>query len=215
MRQRAIIPPDRLAACRVTIIGVGAVGRQVALQLAAMGVPQLHLIDHDTVEAVNLASQAYLEEDLGALKVEATARSCRKLNSRIEIETIPRRFGCSMDVNSVVITCVDSIDTRRFIWQAVRERVQLYLDGRMSAETLRVLAVADEASRSHYPTTLFAAGEAHTGPCTARSTVYCGSIAAGYVVAQFAKWLRRMPIDHDLMVNLLASEITVGAGVAA
>jgi hypothetical protein len=34
LRQRDIVPPERLAACRATIVGVGAIGRQVALQLA-------------------------------------------------------------------------------------------------------------------------------------------------------------------------------------
>ena len=38
LRQRDIVPPDALAKCRPTVIGVGAIGRQVALQLAAMGV---------------------------------------------------------------------------------------------------------------------------------------------------------------------------------
>ena len=50
LRQQQIIPADRLAAVKATVIGVGAIGRQVALQLAAIGVPQLQLIDHDTVE---------------------------------------------------------------------------------------------------------------------------------------------------------------------
>ena len=56
-RQRDIVPPDRLAACQATVVGVGAVGRQVALQLAAVGVPELRLIDPDSVEVVNLACQ--------------------------------------------------------------------------------------------------------------------------------------------------------------
>ncbi len=34
-RQRDIVPSDELAACRATVIGLGAIGRQVALQLAA------------------------------------------------------------------------------------------------------------------------------------------------------------------------------------
>ena len=38
LRQRDIVPPDKLAACHALVIGVGAVGRQVALQLAAMGI---------------------------------------------------------------------------------------------------------------------------------------------------------------------------------
>ena len=55
LRQRDIVPPERLAACKATVIGVGAIGRQVALQLAAIGVPHLQFIDFDTVEPVNLA----------------------------------------------------------------------------------------------------------------------------------------------------------------
>jgi molybdopterin/thiamine biosynthesis adenylyltransferase len=47
LRQRDIVPPEQLANCRATVIGVGAVGRQVALQLAAMGVPWIQLIDFD------------------------------------------------------------------------------------------------------------------------------------------------------------------------
>jgi hypothetical protein len=35
VRQRDIVPPARLATVRATVIGVGSVGRQVALQLAA------------------------------------------------------------------------------------------------------------------------------------------------------------------------------------
>ena len=64
-QQRDLVPPDRLAACKATIIGVGSIGRQVALQLAAMGVQWLQLIDPQTVDTSNLASQGYLEADLG------------------------------------------------------------------------------------------------------------------------------------------------------
>ncbi len=46
-RQKDIIPADRLAACKATVIGVGAIGRQVALQLTAMGIPWLQIIDFD------------------------------------------------------------------------------------------------------------------------------------------------------------------------
>ena len=68
-RQRDLVPPERLALCKATVIGVGAVGRQVALQLAAMGIPWLQLVDFDGVEPSNLASQGYLQDDLGRPKV--------------------------------------------------------------------------------------------------------------------------------------------------
>ena len=55
-RQHDIVPAERLAACKASVIGVGAIGRQVALQLVAMGISWLQLIDHDKVEWSNLAS---------------------------------------------------------------------------------------------------------------------------------------------------------------
>ena len=63
-RQRDLVPQERLAACRITVIGVGAIGRQVALQLAALGAARLQLVDFDVVEPSNLASQGFLEKDL-------------------------------------------------------------------------------------------------------------------------------------------------------
>ncbi len=39
IRQAELVPQDRLSVLNTTVIGVGAIGRQVALQLAALGGP--------------------------------------------------------------------------------------------------------------------------------------------------------------------------------
>ena len=209
-RQRDIVPPERIADCKATIIGVGAIGRQVALQLSAMGIPWLQLVDHDKVEWSNLASQGYLEGDMGKLKVNATLELCWRINAATQIHAVPERFRRSMEIGNIVFCCVDRIDVRRLIWEAVKDRVNLLCDGRMSAEVLRVLTACDSESRKHYPTTLFNSDEAFVGPCTAKTTIYCANIAAGFMVAQFTKYLRLLPVDPDIQVNLLASEINVG-----
>ncbi len=208
-RQRDIVPAERIAACRVTVIGVGAIGRQVALQLAAMGISWLQLIDFDVIEESNLASQGYLEDDLGKPKVAATAELCKRINSGLEIQQVNDRFRRSMEIGNAVFCCVDSIDIRKLIWEAVKGRVSFYADGRMSAEVLRVLTVCDSASRDYYPTTLFSAEQAYQSTCTAKTTIYCANIAAGLMLAQFSKWLRGLPVDSDLSLNFLASEIAV------
>jgi len=208
-RQQDLVPMERLSACKATVVGVGAIGRQVALQLAAMGVPWLQLVDFDRVEESNLASQGYLEEDLGRMKVEATADLCRKINRNLEVHPVVDRFKRSMEVGNVAFVCVDQIDTRRLIWEAVKNKVDFFADGRMAAEVLRVLVASDAASRKHYPTTLFAAEEAYAGSCTAKTTIYCANVAAGLMLAQFAKWLRRLPVDPDLSLNLLTGELAV------
>ena len=208
-RQRDIVPPERIADCKATVIGVGAIGRQVALQLSAMGIPWLELIDHDKVEWSNLASQGYLEGDMGKLKVNATLELCWRINAATQIQAVPERFRRSMEIGNIVFCCVDRIDVRRLIWEAVKDRVNLFCDGRMSAEVLRVLTACDFESRKHYPTTLFNSDEAFVGPCTAKTTIYCANIAAGFMLAQFTKYLRLLPIDADIQLNLLASELSL------
>ncbi|MCA9049970.1 MAG: ThiF family adenylyltransferase, partial [Planctomycetaceae bacterium] len=71
IRQCDIIPPAKLAQYRATVIGTGSIGRQVALQLASIGVPSLQLIDPDVVSVENLACQGFFEDDLARAKVHA------------------------------------------------------------------------------------------------------------------------------------------------
>ena len=212
-RQQDIVPPDRLAEYRATVVGVGAIGRQVALQLAAMGISRLQLVDFDAVEISNLASQGYLQDDLGRPKVEATAALCRQVNSDLEIHEINDRFRRGMETGNVLFCAVDSIETRRLIWNATRDKVDIFIDGRMAAEVLRVLTACDVTSYEHYPTTLFAASQAYSGACTAKTTIYCANIAAGSMIAQFTKWLRRLPVEPDVQFNLLTMECTVADGI--
>ena len=121
-RQKDIVPADRIAACKATVIGVGAIGRQVALQLTAMGIAWLQLTDFDVVEESNLASQGYLEDDLGQPKVEATADLCHQINHNLELYSVNDRFKRSMSIGNVVFCCVDKIDVRRLIWESVKRQ---------------------------------------------------------------------------------------------
>ena len=209
-RQADIVPRERIMDCKATVIGIGAIGRQVALQLTAIGVPYLQLIDFDSVEECNIASQGYLQKDLSRPKVDATAEFCRKINYDLQVEVLLDRFKRTTPVGNCVFCCVDSITARKHIWDAIKDKVNFFVDGRMSAEVLRVISAYDERSRRYYPSTLFVADEAYRGECTAKTTIYCANIAAGFMLAQFTKYLRLLPVDSDLQVNLLASEISVG-----
>ncbi len=219
IRQRELIPPLKLACCHAVVVGVGAIGRQVALQLAAVGIAKMDLIDFDLVGIENLAPQAYWESDLGKSKVAATAHACRLLNPAVELGEHNERFRRSSPktlaafadplVRAVVFCCVDSIATRRLVWEAVRPAASFFADGRMSAEVIRVLAVSHPALDAYYATTLFTPEQAYTGSCTSKSTVYTASIAAALMLSQFTRWLREIPVDRDVHLNLLSSELSV------
>jgi sulfur carrier protein ThiS adenylyltransferase len=209
IRQRELVPPDKLADIRATVVGVGAIGRQVSLQLAAVGVPKIQLVDFDTVAVENLAAQGFNEADMGRPKVGAVADTCRAINPSIDITAANHKFRSIQFTGGVLFCCVDGIDTKKSIFYGVHNRTDLFVDGRMSAEYLRVLTVYNEASKEYYPTTLFSAAEAYQGSCTAKTTIYCANIAAGMMVAQFAKWLRGCDIDKDVDINLLTNEMGV------
>jgi len=42
-------------------------------------------------------------------------------------------------------------------------------------------------------------------------SIFCANIAAGFMVSQFAKYLRRLPVDPDIQINLLSNEMTVAS----
>ena len=209
-RQVALVPRDKLAALFVTVIGVGAIGRQVAIQLAAMGVPRLQLIDFDQVEPTNITTQGYLHANLGWRKVEATASAVRQIDPEIAVELIEDRYRPQQAIGDAVFCCVDSIDARAAIWRTAGRRCRFWCDGRMLGEVMRILTGAEQQGREHYPTTLFQQAEAQTGACTSRGVIYTASIAAGLMLHQFTRWLRAMPVDADLSLNLLASELVIG-----
>ncbi|MBI1313069.1 ThiF family adenylyltransferase [bacterium] len=208
-RQQDLVPSDRLVDLTATVIGVGAIGRQVALQLAAIGTRSLQLIDFDTVDESNITTQGYGGDDVGRLKVTATKEAVLRLDPSIHVNVTVDRFRARHAVSDVVFCCVDSISARSAIWRSVQHGCRFWSDGRMLGETIRILSVADDQGRSHFPTSLFQQSEAQTGRCTARSTIYSANIAAGLMLHQFARWLRGQPIDPDVSLNLLASELTV------
>jgi hypothetical protein len=211
-RQAGLVPREELLKQSATVIGVGAIGRQVALQLACLGIPRLQLIDFDTVETTNVSTQGYLTKDLGRPKVSALREALRELDPSIDVDVIVDRWRPRYPLERCVFVCVDSIATRTAIWQGAGPKATFWCDGRMLAETIRIVTAADDGSWRRYPETLFEASDAQTGACTARGVIYPAAIAAGLMLHQFVRWLRGQPIDSDVTLNLLASELVAWGG---
>ena len=146
-RQASLVPRDRLSETSVTVIGVGAIGRQVALQLASIGVTNLQLIDFDTVEPTNITTQGYRFEEISQAKVDATAYEIERIDPTIQVDCINDRFRSMHKLGQAIFCCVDKIATRSTVWRCLHQRIDLLIDARMNGETLRL--VTAEPSRSH------------------------------------------------------------------
>ena len=208
-RQADLVPQDKLGSLTATVIGVGAVGRQVALQLAAIGVRSLQLLDFDHVEPTNITTQGYGHADLGLPKVLAMQQAIERIDPEIVVKPILDRFRPRYETGEIVFCCVDKIAAREAIWRYLGKSCRFWVDGRMLSEIVRVLVASTEEERQHYGTTLFPAAEAEPGRCTARSTIYTANLCAALMVHQFSRWLRDLPLDRDLSLNLLATEISL------
>ncbi len=215
-RQSGLVPRDILQNRTIGIAGCGAVGRQLALQLASMGASSLFLADFDRVETVNLGPQGWREEDVGQYKVDALCRQLDEINAQLEIGVTRGRFPtCPTHATiDVLFLAVDAIETRRELYNAYLQRgaMRLIVDGRMAGETIRVLTVnlEEDSTKSceAYERTLFTAAQAHHGQCTSRSTIYLANIAAGLMISQFVSFMRHRPMAQDLTLGLGSLDLT-------
>ena len=194
-RMSAFCPPRAFGAADVLVVGVGAVGRQVALQLSAMGAGTLTVCDHDDISDVNTGPQMYPPDTVGQLKADVTAHDCRRLNPAVRVTAITRRLAKSdwrTLEDKVVVLTVDDIDTRKAIYEAaVRGKARAVFDARVQGENIRVIAQPAPAADSPYAATIFPKGEAVRGMCAgSRLSTYSAATAASLLSAKVAQYLR-------------------------
>ena len=146
-RQAEIVPAARLSDIAATVIGVGAIGRNAALQLAAIGLPRLQLIDFDVVDETNVVTQGFRQADVGQAKVTAVADAAKQINPRIIVEAVSDRFRPLQPIKTVCFCCVDSIAARAAICCAIGAKGQFWADGGMLGEVMRVLVATDRCGR--------------------------------------------------------------------
>ncbi|MCX7624169.1 MAG: ThiF family adenylyltransferase [Thermomicrobium sp.] len=82
---------ERLRRGRVCVLGVGALGSQVAQLLARAGVGFLRLVDRDVVDWTNLQRQVLYEEadvEAGLPKAVAAARALARINREVSVEPV-------------------------------------------------------------------------------------------------------------------------------
>jgi len=109
---------EKLSAARVLIIGMGGLGCPAAQYLAAAGVGQLGLVDHDKVERSNLHRQTlYTDADIGESKVRVAAPRLHAMNPKIIIESFAEEFTAEnskelAEQYDILLDCTDNFAAR-------------------------------------------------------------------------------------------------------
>ena len=216
-RQLDIIDQNAITNARVAVVGVGAIGRQVAVMLATMGVGTIEMLDGDQVDIENLGCQGHLEAHIGKNKAVATAEAILGINKAVSCIATPQMFeGPQLNVNGLdaVFSCVDQMDARKNLFAAWEgANCKLFVDGRMNAMTCRAISAAKDSPETiaYYLSTLFEQINQTHVPCTAKATFYNASIAAGLMVAMFVNrmFLKMKNPEKDVLLNIPAFMLSV------
>ena len=109
---------QRLLQAKVLIIGLGGLGSPAALYLAASGVGQLILCDHDTVDFSNLQRQIiHRTATVGKSKVASAQAALHEINPEVESIALDVRADAAqlhelVGKVDVVVDCSDNFATR-------------------------------------------------------------------------------------------------------
>jgi len=104
----------KLKNSKACLLGIGGLGSVASMQLAAMGVGHLRIVDRDVVELDNLHRQhLYGVDDVGYPKVEAAAKRLHNLNPYITLEPLPLSINeaNAEDIVEGMDVVVDGLDS--------------------------------------------------------------------------------------------------------
>jgi molybdopterin/thiamine biosynthesis adenylyltransferase len=229
----------RLRAAKVTVLGIGGLGSYVAMALAAAGVGDLLLVDHDTVELHNLNRQVlYTDTDIGVPKTQAAAERVSRANPHVAVAAWNRRVNGVDDARDclrgrdLLICAADRPRIRIYDWlneAALSEGVP-WVRGANDGLTVnlflhapgRTACFACEQRRAHanvpgYGATIRYAmsriGDRTVNPCTAPVSGLIGSLVALEAVKLLTGVAEPTILNRKLIFDLQTMEIRFNEGV--
>jgi molybdopterin/thiamine biosynthesis adenylyltransferase len=124
LREVGAAGQERLGHTAILVIGLGGLGCPAAEYLASSGVGRLVLNDFDRVDLTNLPRQVLFDDgDIGSLKVDAAAKTLRRLNPDVTVECLSHRLDDAALTEAahrvdIVLDCTDNFSTRLAINRA-------------------------------------------------------------------------------------------------
>lgn len=198
----------------ISIIGCGAIGSTLAVQLARLGVPKLYLYDFDEVELHNITNQMYRQCDVGRSKMEALTEILHEINPELEVHQV----GAYKDqaLNGYVFMAVDNIEIRKEIVtnNKCNPNTVAMFDFRMGLYNAQHYAYKWDAFgiQSMYQSMNFSHEEAKANvpmsPCgTTLSVAPTVWTIVSLGVANFIKLIRGKDINNLIIVDVNTCEI--------
>lgn len=182
---------------RCFILGAGGIGSWTAYHIAKLGT-SICQVDNDRVSVQNLAGQLFAIGDIGNYKVSALGNLIQRLNDEYKYSGREVRLMSDEQydryIMPITISCVDNMEARKKLFRAwkIQEYRALFLDGRLSADTLQVFCITgqDEAYMKEYEEKwLFSDAEADEGVCSFKQTSYMACMIGSIITNLFINYV--------------------------
>jgi adenylyltransferase/sulfurtransferase len=219
---------DVVRRSRALIVGAGALGNEVAKNLAMMGVAIIVAVDRDTVEMANLTRSIFFREaDHGHPKVACLAGRIREFNPDVEVVTLHGDLEDKVGLGllrrmDLVFSCLDNRLARWSLNRMCEQVGKPWVDGSME-DLLGEVSVYQPGETACYACTLTALDMRNLAQATScrgialertkagkvPTTSTMGSIVAALQVQEALKLLhggRRSLAGKRLILNCILND---------
>jgi molybdopterin/thiamine biosynthesis adenylyltransferase len=126
---------EKIAKCRLLVIGAGALGNEILKNAALLGFAQVVVVDLDRIEESNLSRAVlYRSEDVGKFKADAAAKAYRALAPEATVHPAVANvmYGCGLGLfewSDVILAGLDNREARLWINRSAWKVNRPWIDG--------------------------------------------------------------------------------------
>lgn len=181
------------SALTISVGGVGGIGSWLTLLLSRLG-HTIYVYDDDVIEKTNIGGQLYKTTSVGARKDEHTSRIAVDFSGNHNI-IASGRFTDDSPISNIMFAAFDNMKYRKLMvekWYAnqltkpkIDKEINIFIDGRMEAETAIIYVVKSPADYKRYMAEMFDDSEVKDAPCSFRATSHNPAILSGLLVSVF------------------------------
>tara|TARA_Y100001963_G_scaffold160257_1_gene269793 strand:+ start:4109 stop:4777 length:669 start_codon:yes stop_codon:yes gene_type:complete len=182
LRNKDLIDQSRLD--EITVIGAGGIGSALLQNAAIMGFKKIIVWDPDMLEEHNLSTTSWPEGFLNMPKVAATEIVLKRLNKKISVDKKPHYWENGFPLSNKVFLTPDNMEVRLKAYETWKKNPnrEWLIDMRMGALGFEIITVTRESD--YFMDSYVPSSEIADDPCTAKHTIFCGSLAASYGLSQ-------------------------------
>jgi len=206
IRHVDVFDPATFREKRIDVLGGGATGSRVVLELAKLGLDSIHVWDGDAIESHNIANQVFGVRHIGQPKATALAALVNEQVGHDVVIAHPSFCDGTEKFGDVVFLLIDTMKGRKAIFKgAIKLKVwtKLLIETRMGVDEGRLYSINPMMPNhiSKWEETLYDDEEAAGSACGSQVTVgSTAAILAGMAVWAMISWHQGKPMPNEILV---------------